>query len=128
MKQALKYLLVSLTLRATLFIAATVAWICITTYSFADFFVVLSLILKNAGSYSALLVGLVITIFFQKYQKQKELIETKNERIKQLGHYTLAFSNIRIKNNNDKFVSIIFDDTDFEIDHNAQILSAYFYV
>ena len=43
-------------------------------------FEVLSKILKNAGSYSVLLVGIVITTFFQVYSKEKEL--EKEDRIK----------------------------------------------
>ena len=48
-------------------------------------------ILKNAGPYSVLLVGIVITTFFQVYSKEKELQKEDKIKIGEVGYYTLAF-------------------------------------
>ena len=66
-------------------------WIFISPYKFSQFFEVLSKILKNAGSYSVLLVGIVITTFFQVYSKEKELEKEDRIKIGEVGYYTLSF-------------------------------------
>lgn len=70
LKIAIKYTVYVLILVSGLFVCATGLWIFISPYKFPQFFEVLSKILKNAGSYSVLLVGIVITTFF-KYTLKK---------------------------------------------------------
>lgn len=88
---AVKYTLYSIILLALLFGASTCLWIIITDYMFRDFFRVLSLILRNAGSYSTLLVGVVITVFFQIYSREKDAEKEDKIKISEVGYYTLAF-------------------------------------
>lgn len=91
LKTAIIYTLYVLFLVSGLFILATILWILITSYEAEHFFLVLSKILKNAGSYSVLLVGIVITIFFQVYSKEKELEQEDKIKIGEVGYYTLSF-------------------------------------
>lgn len=88
---AAKYTVYVLFLISVLFTCATFLWICITPYTMTQFFEVLSKILQKAGSYSVLLVGIVITIFFQVYSKEKELEEEDRIKIGEIGYYTLCF-------------------------------------
>lgn len=88
---AIKCMFLVLTLLSTIFVGATVLWIIITSYTYEQFFLVLSLILKNAGSYSVLLVGIVITTFYQIYMKEVELEKEDRIKIEEVGYYTLAF-------------------------------------
>ena len=89
---AIKYILYVLILIGVIFIGATMLWIHITPYTMKQFFEVLSKILKNAGSYSVLLVGIVITIFFQVYSKEKDLEKEDRIKIGEIGYYTLCFA------------------------------------
>lgn len=73
------------------FIISTVLWILITPFKMRDFNYVLSQVLKNAGSYSTLLVGIVVTTFYQVYAKEKEIEQEDMIKISELGYYTLAF-------------------------------------
>lgn len=88
---AVKYTLYVLILLGAIFIGATMLWICITSKTIAQFDLVLSRILKNAGSYSVLLVGIVITTFFQVYSKEHELEKEDRIKIGEVGYYTLSF-------------------------------------
>lgn len=88
---AIKYTFYVLLLLSVVFIGATVVWIGVTPYTIIQFNLVLSKILKNAGSYSVLLVGIVITTFFQVYSKEKELQKEDKIKIGEVGYYTLAF-------------------------------------
>lgn len=88
---AAKYTVYVLFLISVLFTCATFLWICITPYTMTQFFEVLSKILQKAGSYSVLLVGIVITIFFQVYSKEKELEKEDRIKIGEIGYYTLCF-------------------------------------
>lgn len=87
----LKFMLFSMLCVLTIFILATMLWIVITPYTFNQFFLVLSLILKKAGSYSTLLVGIVITVFIQIYTKEKDLETEERIKVGEIGYYTLAF-------------------------------------
>lgn len=91
LKIAIKYTVYVLILVSGLFVCATGLWIFISPYKFPQFFEVLSKILKNAGSYSVLLVGIVITTFFQVYSKEKELEKEDRIKIGEVGYYTLSF-------------------------------------
>lgn len=75
-----------------IFILGTFLWIFITPFEMNDFSYVLSLILKNAGSYSTLLVGIAITVFYQIYSKEREIEEEDKIKVNEVGYYTLAFS------------------------------------
>ena len=63
----------------------------ITPYKIIGFNYVLSQVLKNAGSYSTLLVGIVVTTFYQVYAKEMEIEQEDMIKISELGYYTLAF-------------------------------------
>lgn len=74
------------------FLCMTCIWILLTDYTYKQFNQVLCLCIKNAGSYSVLLVGIVVTIFFQIYSKEKEIENEERVKIEEVGYYTLAFS------------------------------------
>ena len=80
----------------------------------------LSKILQNAGSYSVLLVGIVITTFFQVYSKEKELEKDDRIKIGEVGYYTLCFpledEPYHEKFNGDKLVVEINCEKDFDFD------------
>ncbi|MBT9778978.1 hypothetical protein GPL15_21100 [Clostridium sp. MCC353] len=82
---AVKYMFISIIVLAVIVVGAALFWICITPYKLNQFCLVLSLILKNLGSYSVLLVGIVITIFFQVYSKEKELLREDKIKIGEVG-------------------------------------------
>lgn len=88
---AIKYTFYVLLLLSVVFVGATVVWIGVTPYTIIQFNLVLSKIFKNAGPYSVLLVGIVITTFFQVYSKEKELQKEDKIKIGEVGYYTLAF-------------------------------------
>ncbi len=100
-----------------IFVLSTFLWILITPFTIREFDYVLSLILKNAGSYSTLLVGIVITIYYQIYVKEKEIEREDKVKISELGYYTLAFKRPEDEYsedyNGDKIVVEICDDKDF---------------
>lgn len=75
-----------------IYVGFSLLWIAITAYTLGQFFEVLSLCIKNAGSYSVLLVEIVITIFCQIYSKEKELEEEQKIKVGEVGYYILAFS------------------------------------
>lgn len=80
------------------FMGSAGLWILITPFKIKDFNYVLSQVLKNAGSYSTLLVGIVVTTFYQVYAKEREIEQEDIIKISELGYYTLAF-----KRNTDDF-------------------------
>lgn len=88
-----KFILFTLVCLLLVFLLAALIWIIITPYETDDFFYVLSIILKRAGAYSTLLVGIVITIFVQIYTKEKELENEEKIKVSEIGYYTLAFPN-----------------------------------
>lgn len=101
-----------------IFAMSTFLWIIITPFEMKDFSYVLSLLLKNAGSYSTLLVGIAITVFYQIYSKEKELEQEDKIKINEVGYYTLAFP---LENDNyseeycgDKIVVEINEEKDFQ--------------
>lgn len=88
---AVQWTLVSVLVIGLIFIGTTFLWIGLTPYTFAQFNRVLSLCIKNAGTYSTLLVGIVVTIFWQIYSKEKEIEKDEKAKIKEIGYYTLCF-------------------------------------
>lgn len=87
----IKYTIFAIILLMVIFVGVSILWIVITPYKLNQFVLVLSLCIKNAGSYSVVLVGIVITIFFQIYSKEKEIERDDRIKIEEVGYYTLAF-------------------------------------
>lgn len=102
----------------TLFIASTFLWIFITPFKMKEFAYVLSLILKKAGTYSTVLVGIAVTVFYQMYSKEKELERDDRVKIGEVGYYTLAFirkdDGYEEEYNGDKIVVEICGEEDYE--------------
>ena len=69
--KAIIYTLCVIVLLMCIYIRVSCLWIAITEYKVGQFFQVLSLCIKNAGSYSVLLVRIVITIFFRYILRRK---------------------------------------------------------
>ena len=119
---AIKYTFYVLLWLSVIFVGATIVWIWVTPYIFVQFSLVLSKILKNAGSYSVLLVGIVVTTSFQIYSKEKELQKEDRIKIGEVGYYTLAFKRqedvYEEVYNGDKLVVEINDKSDY--DFNAE--------
>ncbi len=103
-----------------IFLCMTCVWILLTDYAYKQFNQVLCLCIKNAGSYSVLLVGIVVTIFFQIYSQEKEIENEERVKIEEVGYYTLAFSleefHYEEKFVGDKIVVEIQDEEDYLYD------------
>lgn len=92
LKIAIAWTMVAVSIIGLIFLSMSCLWIVLTSYTYKDFAQVLCLCIKNAGAYSVLLVGVVVTIFFQIYSKEKELEDEEKIKIEEVGYYTLAFS------------------------------------
>lgn len=92
LKIAIAWSLASILIIGLIFLGMSCLWIGLTDYTYKDFTQVLCLCIKNAGAYSVLLVGVVVTIFFQIYSKEKEIESEEKIKIEEVGYYTLAFS------------------------------------
>lgn len=91
-------------------------WIVISEYQFSDYFEILQLVLKNGGSYSALLAAITATVFFQSYQDTKKQEKEKNRKVESIGHFAICFRESNIDNNNDEyFVVMIENNNDFTL-------------
>lgn len=116
--RAIKATLYALIVLFGIFLGSSLLWILITPYRIQDFFLVLSLILKKAGSYSTLLVGIVVTIFYQISMKDREIEQEDKVKISELGYYTLAFKrpddDYQEEYNGDKLVVEICDEEDYK--------------
>ena len=64
LKIAVAWSLASVLIIGMIFFAMSCLWIVLTDYTYKEFSQVLCLCIKNAGAYSVLLVGVVVTIFF----------------------------------------------------------------
>lgn len=121
---AIKCTVIVVMLLIVIFIGMTFLWIMISSYSIDQFNIVLCLCIKNAGSYSVLLVGIVVTTFFQIYSKEKEKEEEEKIKIGEVGYYTLAFRRPDDKYeevyNGDKIVVEINNETDYEFQPGKQ--------
>ncbi|MDF2587413.1 MAG: hypothetical protein K0S41_1254 [Anaerocolumna sp.] len=84
--------IVAILLLSTVFTAATFLWIVISEYKVNEFFSVMQLILKNMGVYSTLLVGIIVSFFYNSYNAFKANDKVIEEKIKSIGHYMMAFS------------------------------------
>lgn len=120
------YTLYSIVMLFVIYCGASLLWIIITDYRLTQFCKVLSLVLKNAEGYSVLLVGVVITICFQIYTKEQEVIKENRIKIKEVGYYTLAFQRDEDPYTEvfrgDKQVVIISNDKDYFTEtHNNKI-------
>lgn len=89
---AIAWSMVSILIIGLIFLGTSCLWIALTGYTYKDFAQVLCLCIKNAGAYSVLLVGVVVTIFFQIYSREKEIESEEKIKIEEVGYYTLAFS------------------------------------
>ena len=92
LKIAIVWTMVAVSIIGLIFLSMSCLWIVLTSYTYKDFAQVLCLCIKNAGAYSVLLVGVVVTIFFQICSKEKELEDEEKIKIEEVGYYTLAFS------------------------------------
>lgn len=72
LETAIKCTVIVVMLLIVIFIGMTFLWIMISSYSIDQFNIVLCLCIKNAGSYSVLLVGIVVTTFFRFILKRKK--------------------------------------------------------
>lgn len=75
---------------AVIFFIAAFAWILITDMQFSNYFVVLSNILKNGGTYSTLIAALLATTAFQNINDTEVKRKEAEEKIKEIGQYSLA--------------------------------------
>ena len=120
LKIAIVWSLASILIIGLIFLSMSCLWIVLTGYTYKDFGQVLCLCIKNAGTYSVLLVGVVITIFFQIYSKEKEMEGEEKIKIEEVGYYTLAFplpgSEYEEKFVGDKMVVEIQNEEDFLFD------------
>ncbi|MHB8130079.1 MAG: hypothetical protein ACYDEX_13885 [Mobilitalea sp.] len=73
------------------FMSAAVIWILITNRDFSNYFFVLSRVMRNGGTYSALLVAIVVAVAFQSFKDAEAKHKESEEKIKQIGQYTIAF-------------------------------------
>ena len=124
-----KFILFTLVCLLLVFLLAALIWIIITPYETDDFFYVLSSILKRAGAYSTLLVGIVITIFVQIYTKEKELENEEKIKVSEIGYYTLAFPSpdrsCSRKYSNDRIVVEIKNEEDYKFNPSEESKNKY---
>lgn len=117
-------MIISVLAIATIFIFTALIWIVISDYKFVDFFVVLQLILKKAGSYSVLVSAIIATVFFQSYTESKAEDKEKDLKIQNIGQYTLAFQReedeYREEFRGGKIVLEICTDEDYKIEDIRQ--------
>ena len=127
---SIKYTFYVIVWLSVIFIVTTIVWIWITPYKFTQFYLVLCKIFKSSGSYSVLLVGIVITTFFQVYLKEKELQNEDRIKIGEVGYYTLAFKRQEDEYeedyNGDKLVVEINDKSDYDFNDRTD-KSVYFH-
>lgn len=95
MKQKIKSAIIALCSAATalviVFLCAAVIWTLITNRNFSNYFFVLSKVMRNGGTYSALLAAIVVAVAFQSFKDAEAKHKESEEKIKQIGQYTIAF-------------------------------------
>lgn len=87
--QVLCPLLWTILLLAFLIAAAAFAWVAIPEDNTLDFWQALRKILRNIKDFEALLLAIVVTIFFQNYMNMKAEVREKDEKLKGIGHYAI---------------------------------------
>lgn len=101
-KKEFHFALISLTVAFIIigifFLISTIVWICITDNKMTDFPLVLSNIIKNIGSYSSVLIALIVSVFFSSYFKEKDIQNSNKIKIESIGYFTLAFSMEEVSN------------------------------
>lgn len=127
--QVLWPLLWTILLLAFLIAAAALAWVAIPEDNTLDFWQALRRILRNIKDFEALLLAIVVTIFFQKCTNMKAEAREKDEKLKRIGHY--AIGGIRDEpwpvDRDVPMVRLIRTDEDFKI-LSVFILSLYIVV
>lgn len=95
MIQKIKSAIISLCSAATalvvVFMIAAVIWILITDRDISNYFFVLSRVMRNGGTYSTLLAAIVAAVAFQSFKDAEAKHKELEEKIKQIGQYTIAF-------------------------------------
>jgi len=76
---------------AVVFMSAAVIWILITDRDLSNYFFVLSRVMRNGGTYSALLAAIVAAVAFQSFKDAEAKHKESEVKIKQIGQYTIAF-------------------------------------
>ena len=113
----IKPIIISLILLGLIFISSALIWIHISNFVLFDFSKVLQLVLKNMGVYSAVLVGIIVSIFYNSFNSVKAKDKEIEEKIREVGHYELAFS-LDLKFNERNLtlpqVKIIYEEKDYE--------------
>ncbi|MCM1161008.1 MAG: hypothetical protein NC412_07275 [Roseburia sp.] len=92
LKPVLCPLLWTILLIALLIIAAAFVWVIIPEDNTLSFWQALRKILRNIKDCEALLLAIVVTIFFQNYMNMKAEEKEKAEKIKKIGHYAIELT------------------------------------
>lgn len=121
-KSAIMMLFGAATTLVVLFLLAAFIWILITTKDYSSYYFILSRIMKNGGTYSALLAAVVAAVAFQSIKDAEVKRKESEEKIKQIGQYTIAFQK---EEEQDKRpitcgdVIVIKNDQDFDFEHSG---------
>jgi hypothetical protein len=99
------------------FLLSTVVWIAITGFVWDSFFSILSNILKKGGSYSTLLTAIVVAVAFQSYKDAENKCKESEDKIKEIGQYTIAFQReeVEIREKTYGDIMAIEEETDFAL-------------
>lgn len=76
---------------AFIFIISAIVWILLSDYRYYEIATVLLLVMKSSGVYSTLFAAIIATVFFQSYAAQKSEDKDIETKIKNIGHYIIAF-------------------------------------
>ncbi len=87
--QLLWPLLWTILLLAFLIAAAAFVWIAIPEDNTLDFWQALRKILQNIKDFEALLLAVVVTVFFQNYMNMKAEARERDEKLKRIGQYAI---------------------------------------
>lgn len=95
MNQKVKSALIALCSAATalvvVFLSAAVIWALIIDRDFSNYLFILSRVMRNGGTYSALLAAIVVAVAFQSFKDAEAKHKELEDKIKQIGQYTIAF-------------------------------------
>lgn len=90
-KSAILTLCSAATVLVVVFMFAATIWILITDRDFSNYFFVLSRVMRSGGTYSTLLAAIVVAVAFQSFKDAEAKHKETEEKIKQIGQYTIAF-------------------------------------